>query len=311
MKAAGILCSFGKTSLDEARDDEQSYELHVMLPSVGQVYNPKLRRVLHACTGLERLILDRVSNLSILLNHNYPKLKEIEAYIMEDDYVSQLAKHYRSVQSVQISFGCGSCYSVASFAAIKNVTDISLACDSDPEHLRHFFRIIRQEPKVTSIDVELSNNVPVNLLANLQFFPNLKNVSVHFNIDFGYGETFKNFLATRGSMLKLLMIDTYDFVDVPRVILENTNGMQQLACRFRISQCAKITQDQLETIFKIPVRREKTITFKVSNGKEQKRVETLVKKFRLMSVPYKMKIYVVTDDEFRVGAMDLTLLNVK
>lgn len=306
LKAAGFLCSLGKTSLDKSQGDVPSYELHVMLPSVGLIYNPKLRRVLHSCTGLKRLILDRVSNLAILLNHNYPKLKEIEAYVMEDEYIFQLAQHYPTVQSVQLSFGCGSCCSVKRFAAIKNVTDISLVCAAD--HNRDLFRLIREVSKVTCIDVMLSNNVEVNLLANLDFFPNLKKISVHFTIDFGYGETFKNFLATRGNMLQLLMIDTHDIVTVPQLILENSNGVNQLACRFRIRQHADITKDQLENIFKIPVQSEKAITFKVVNNKEQKRVQNLVDNVQPKSVPYKMKVYVVTSDDFHVGALPESLI---
>ncbi|XP_037046652.1 uncharacterized protein LOC119081673 [Bradysia coprophila] len=307
LKAAGLLCLLGKTSIDKSEGDDHSYELHVMIPSVGLVHNPKMRRVLHACTGLERLILDRVSNLTILLSHNYPKLKEIEAYVMEDEYIFQLAQHYPTVQSVQLSFGCGSCCSVKRFAALKNVTDIRLGCDSD--HNRDLFRLIREVPKVTFIDVTLSNHVQVNLLANLDFFPNLKKVSVHFTTDFGYGETFKNFLVTRGNMLELLMIDTHDFVDVPKVILENTNGISQLSCRFHIKTHANITKDQFESIFKIPVRNEKTITFKVSNNKEQKRIETLVEKFQPKSVSYKMKVYVVTTDDFHVLPIDELHIN--
>ncbi|KAG4066962.1 hypothetical protein HA402_007710 [Bradysia odoriphaga] len=105
-------------------------------------------------------------------------------------------------------------------------------------------------------------------------------------------------------MLELLMVDTHDFVDVPRVILENTNGISQLSCRFHIKPHAAITKDQLGNIFTIPVRKEKTITFKVSNNKEQKRIETLVEKFQPKSVPYKMKVYVVTSDDFHVMPID-------
>lgn len=293
--------TLGKLSLDKSEGDDINYELHVMLPSTGLVYNPKLRRVFHACTGLERLILDRVSNVSILLNHNYPNLKEIEAYVMEDEYVYQLTRHYSTVKLVQLSFGCGSCCSVKKLAAIEHLTDIRLISDSD--HVSNLYRLIREQPKITYIDVMLSKNVEVNLLANLEFFPNLKKVSVHFTNDFGYGETFKNFLVRRGNMLELLVIDTHDFVDVPRLILENSKGLDQLSCRFQLNS-GRITKDELDVIFRIPVLKEKVITFKAVNGKERKRIEKLVQKVQPKSVPYKLNVHVVTSDEFHVGAFD-------
>lgn len=303
MKAAGLLYTLGKTSLDKSEGDERNYELHVTVPSVGVAYNPKLRRVFHACTGIERLILDRVSNLSILLSHNYPKLKEIEAYVMEDVYVLELVQHYPTVQSVQLSFG-GGC-TVKRLAAIKHVTDIKLVCECDP--IRDFFRLIREQPKITFIDVMLTKNIDVNLLANLNFFPNLKRISVQFAYDFGYGETFKNFLITRGHMLELLQIDTDDFVDVPRLILDNSKAVNQLSCRFRLNS-TQITKDQLDVIFKIPVRKEKVITFKASNSEQRKQIEKLVQQVQPKSVPYKMNVHVVTNDEFRVGAFDDLLI---
>lgn len=299
MKAAGLLFTLGKSSLDRSEGDERNYELHVMLPSVGLAYNPKLRRVFHACTGIERLILDRVSNLSILLNHNYPKLKEIEAYVMETVYAIELAQHYPTVQSVQLPYRVDC--SVKRLAAIKHVTDIKLVCECD--HIRDFFRLIREQPKITSIDVMLTKDVEVNLLANLEFFPNLKRISVQFGYDFGYGETFKNFLLTRGSMLELLTVDTDDFVDVPRLILDHSKEVNQLSCRFRLKS-TQITKDQLEVIFKIPVRKEKVITFKALNSKQRKRVEKLVQQVQPKSVPYKMNVHVVTNDDFHVGAFD-------
>lgn len=300
MKAAGLLYTLGKTSLDKSEGDERNYELHVMLPSVGLAYNPKMRRVFHACTGIERLILDRVSNLSILLSHNYPKLKEIEAYVMEDVYVLELAQHYQTVQSVQLTFGSG-CSVKRLAAAIKHVTDIKLVCDCD--HIRDLFRLVREQPKITFIDVMLTKNIEVNLLANLDFFPNLKSISVQFAYGFGYGETFKNFLFTRGHMLELLTIDTDDFVDVPRLILDHSKEVNQLSCRFRLNS-TQITKDQLEVIFKIPVRKEKVITFKALNSKQRKRIEKLVQQVQPKSVPYKMNVHVVTNDEFHVGAFD-------
>lgn len=291
MKAVGLLYTLGKTSLDKSEGDQHYYELHVTLPSVGLVNNPKLSKILHACTALKRIILDRATNMTLLLNHNWPNLTEIEAYHTEDRYTLQLAQHYATVRSVQLFFGCGSWNSVKQLAAINHVTDIGLVCDSD--HNRDLFRFVRTEPKVTFIDVKPSNNVEVNLLANVSIFPYLKKISVHFGDDIGYGETFKNFLASRGNMLELLLIETHDVRDVPRKILENNCCINQLICRFQLNNSNYcISKDELEIIFKIPVQKEASITFTVSNREKQKLTEQLIKRVQPKYVRHKLEVKV-------------------